>query len=217
MYASSEMTMRSQKELAVILSKLKVFKNPKIELEQYPTDSEVAANVLWQAMLTGDIEDRTIADLGCGTGILGIGALLLGASKVYFIDKDKEALAVLEENFESFEFDKDSYEIHLSDISEFGIGVDTIIENPPFGARKKNRNADRAFLLSAFNLSERIYSFHMTESKSFLSTFAKENGYDVRSLIDFDFPIKQQQSFHKQKIKRIAVTAFFFTKNTITI
>ena len=29
-----------------------------------------------------------IADIGCGSGILGVGAILLGAGKVYAVDND---------------------------------------------------------------------------------------------------------------------------------
>src|SRR3989344_9379113 len=78
--------------LAIELSKLKVFESPKVRQEQYPTDSEIAASVLWNAYILGDLEGKVIADLGCGTGILGIGALLLGAKEVLFVDSDEKAL-----------------------------------------------------------------------------------------------------------------------------
>ena len=69
----------SKGALAVILSKLKVFTAPKVRVEQYPTDAEIAAEVLWQAHMKGDI-GKVSADLGCGTGILGIGLLYWSTS-----------------------------------------------------------------------------------------------------------------------------------------
>jgi len=39
----------------------------------------------------------TVLDLGCGTGVLGIGALLLGA-KVYFVESDGSALEIARNN-----------------------------------------------------------------------------------------------------------------------
>ena len=39
-----------------------------------------------------------ILDLGCGTGVLGIGALILGARRVCFIDNDKEAIDIAKIN-----------------------------------------------------------------------------------------------------------------------
>lgn len=40
----------------------------------------------------------TVIDYGCGSGILGIAAYKLGASRVYAVDNDPEALAVAREN-----------------------------------------------------------------------------------------------------------------------
>jgi len=71
--------MHTKSSLAIELSNLNVFSKAKVKLEQYPTDSEIAADVLWNAYMKDELKGKTIADLGCGTGILGIGALLLGA------------------------------------------------------------------------------------------------------------------------------------------
>ena len=71
----------SKSSLAIILSKLKLFSKPQLNLEQYPTDSEIAAEVLWNAHMNDDLDNKVVADLGCGTGILGIGALLLHSKK----------------------------------------------------------------------------------------------------------------------------------------
>ena len=87
--------MITKSKLAITLSKLKVFDSAKVKLEQYPTDSEVAADVLWNAFMQGDIGNKIIADLGAGTGVLGIGALILGAKKVYFVEKDKDVIKLL--------------------------------------------------------------------------------------------------------------------------
>src|SRR3989338_11601347 len=90
----------TKSRLAIILSKLRQFENPKFLDEQYTTDSEIAAMVLWNAYMSGNIKGKTIAYLGAGTGILGIGALLLGAKKVFFVEKDENAVKILKENLE---------------------------------------------------------------------------------------------------------------------
>ena len=88
----------SKSQLAIILSKLEVFSDPKVKAEQYVTDSEAAASALWNANLLGDIEGKVIADLGCGTGNLGIGAMLLGARRILLIDSDEGALKIAKNN-----------------------------------------------------------------------------------------------------------------------
>ena len=87
-----------KKELAVILSRIKIFEYASVQLEQYPTESEIAADILWKANMAGDVEGKNIVDLGAGHGVLGIGALLLGAKKVSFIDIDKGALKIAKHN-----------------------------------------------------------------------------------------------------------------------
>ena len=84
--------------LAVVLSQLKKFEEPKVRQEQYFMDSEIAASVLWNAYLLKDIEGKAIADLGCGTGVLGIGALMLGAKHAFFVDSDEKALQTAKDN-----------------------------------------------------------------------------------------------------------------------
>lgn len=68
------------KKLQCELEDFGTFENPKIELEQYTTSSHIAACILHTAQFVyDDIENKTIADLGCGSGILCIGAALLDA------------------------------------------------------------------------------------------------------------------------------------------
>ncbi|NCA67042.1 MAG: 50S ribosomal protein L11 methyltransferase [Clostridia bacterium] len=45
-----------------------------------------------------DLTDKTVSDIGCGSGILGIAALKLGAKSCYFADIDKLALENMREN-----------------------------------------------------------------------------------------------------------------------
>ncbi len=84
----------TKKQLAITLSRLEDFKEYNIKLEQYSTPSEICADMLWNAHLLGDIKGKVIADLASGPGFLGIGALLLGARKVYFVDVDKKAIEI---------------------------------------------------------------------------------------------------------------------------
>jgi predicted RNA methylase len=68
------------KKLQYELEDIETFENPKIELEQYTTSSHIAACILHTAQFVyDDIKDKMVADLGCGSGVLCIGAALLNA------------------------------------------------------------------------------------------------------------------------------------------
>ena len=67
-------------------------------LEQYGTDGETAARWLYSINSEEPFEDTNgIIDLGAGNGILGIGALLLGAPNAIFVEIDEEVCESLQE------------------------------------------------------------------------------------------------------------------------
>lgn len=47
-----------------------------------------------------DLKDKVVVDYGCGSGILGVAALLLGAKKVYATDIDPQAVLATQQNAE---------------------------------------------------------------------------------------------------------------------
>ncbi|WP_089605573.1 50S ribosomal protein L11 methyltransferase [Acinetobacter piscicola] len=47
-----------------------------------------------------DVKDKVVIDYGCGSGILGVAALLLGAQKVYATDIDPQAVLATKQNAE---------------------------------------------------------------------------------------------------------------------
>ncbi len=208
----------SKSGLAIALSKLELFEKPKVRLEQYPTDSEVAATVLWEAHMKEDIKEKVSADLGCGTGILGIGILLLGARKVIFIDKDNDAINLAKSNLKKAKSEYNipgKYEFICKDIKKINIEAETIIQNPPFGV--KVRHADRPFLKKSFETAKTIYSFHKSDSKRFVKQFSKEKGFIVTNIWDFKFPLKASYEYHSKRIKRIEVSCFRLQKATLSI
>ncbi len=205
---------RSKKQLSIVLSRLKTFENSKVSLEQYSTDSEVGASLLWNATLLDFIDDKTVLDLGCGTGILGLGALFLDADKVFLVDKDKDALDVLKENIKFiddkyFKINKQKYKIICKDIQVLDVvdldkmKIDLVIMNPPFGV--KNKHADKKFLKVGFSTRKPVYSIHKVESRKFLEKFSADNGYKLTHFWEMDFPLKKSYSFHRKPVKKIKV------------
>ena len=202
----------SKGALAVALSRLEGFIEPKVRVEQYTTDAEVAAEVLWNMKIMDDI-GKVSVDLGCGTGILGIGLVLLNKVRVYMVDSDKEALNVAKKNMEKvqseYEVPGEMVFLH-QDVADFNKKIELVIENPPFGV--KNRHADRVFLKKAFEVGKVIYSFHKSSSKKFVESLSMENGFRVTNIFDFEFPLKATLSYHTRKIKRIKVSCFRLEK-----
>ena len=189
-----------QRKLEMLLEEIEGFSDPELELEQYQTPSLLAAEVLHFAYMQGDLDD-SVHDLGCGTGILAIGAKVLGARKVVGYDTDPKALELARKNAEKIGVD---VEFICSDISEVSERVKTTIMNPPFGARVKGR--DRPFLSSALRTSEVIYSIHNRGSLAFIQKFIKPavitHSYVAK------FPIKRTFDFHKKERKVIEVEIY---------
>lgn len=200
--------MLTKKQLAIQLSKLEVFENPKIKLEQYPTDSEIAATVLWDALMKGDIVGKIVADLGAGTGILGIGALLLGAKHVFFVEKDTDAVKILQTNI--LPFRATNYEICQMDVREFQQKVDTVIQNPPFGTRQEHE--DKIFLEKAFSISNVVYSFHKTSTDAFVRAIAEDYSFKIIESYLFSFPLRQTYAHQKKKRELIEVSCYKLIK-----
>jgi len=204
----------SRASLAIILSKLKNFENPKLREEQYSTDSESAASLLWDLHMKGRITGKVIADLGAGTGILGLGAALLGAKKVYLVEKDPDAAKLAKDNLDDLKtkYELKSVEIINSDISDFhkkdlAVGmVDMVLMNPPFGT--KTKHADKMFLEKAFKIAGEIYSFHKSSTSEFIIKFCADNGFAAEKYMNIQFPIKASHRFHSRKIHRIEVACF---------
>ncbi|HDD05190.1 MAG TPA: methyltransferase domain-containing protein [Candidatus Aenigmarchaeota archaeon] len=197
----------NKKELAMLLSELEEIK-PKKELEQYQTPSEIAADLLWTAFLRGDLRGR-VADLGCGNGIFGIGAKLLGAKEVYCVERDEDSLEVAERNARKLGVD---IKFLLMDVRDFEEEVDTVVMNPPFG--RKPHHLDRVFLEKAFEIADIVYSVHPASSAQFLLGFGKKYGFSGEVLKEFDFPLRATFPWHRKKVERFKAVFLRFQRES---
>lgn len=196
----------SKKALAIELQQLSGFEQPDLRKEQYIIDSDVAADMLWQAYMQGDIDDKTIADLGAGTGILGFGALLLGSKKVFLVEIDGKALDIAKSNFKSLQdkgFELGEAVFVVDKIENFDEKVDVVIQNPPFGTKEKH--ADKVFLEKAFELGKVVYSLHKSTTKGFVEAITKDHGFQVSGYKEYDFALKATFEHHRKHIERISV------------
>lgn len=83
------------KKLEEYLQSVDGFEKPNILLEQYPTPSHIASCMLYTIQTKyDDIENKIVADLGCGCGMLSIGSFLLGSPLTIGFEIDTNALKV---------------------------------------------------------------------------------------------------------------------------
>jgi len=200
--------------LAILLSKLDSFRDPQVNSEQYPTPSEIAAEVLWQAHMIDDFTRKVSVDLGSGTGILGLGSLILGAKQVFLVESESSAMEISKKNAEIVQKQCESESSQVifcnTEINKLHEKADIVLQNPPFGT--KVRHADREFLLKAMETAPIIYSFHKSESQAFIHALSKDQGYVITHTWNFDFPLKVSMKHHKKPVKYIRVSCFRLEK-----
>ncbi|WAC04718.1 MAG: METTL5 family protein [Methanoregula sp.] len=192
------------KKLEMALQRLAGFPRPRAALEQYQTPAPLAARLLYHALMKGDIEKKSVCDLGTGTGVLAIGAALLGAENVRGIDIDHSATVVAKENATLMGVDVEFLVVDVRDASLAGrIGnCDTVIMNPPFGAQEAH--ADRPFIDLALLTAPVTYGIFNAGSTQFIRTYT-EGRAEIAERVGGVFPIKRTFSFHTKEIQEIEV------------
>ncbi|KYK35460.1 MAG: hypothetical protein AYK18_03205 [Theionarchaea archaeon DG-70] len=188
-----------KKQLAMTLSTLKTA-HYDAALEQYTLPGDTAAEILVTAYDFGDIHQKTIADLGCGSGILGTGALLLHAASVRFIDCDCSVLEIARENVGQVTkgLKVGDATFTCSNIINVTFTVDTVIQNPPFGTKKKG--ADVEFLKKATQSAPVVYSLHKKGNAAFL---AQQTTHVLTHAKEMKIPLFRNYPFHEKKVVHI--------------
>ncbi len=213
-----------KRKLEMLLEQVRGFDRPDVTKEQYVTPATVAADLLYFAFMNGDL-DGSVIDLGCGTGVLAIGARVLKddagmgdadtdvTQKVIGIDSDNRALEVARANAESLGTDvdwvccdvRDSDDVLSAVVLNGGSRFDTVVMNPPFGAQEKGN--DRPFLDKALKIGRVVYSIHNAGSSNFIENYTKGRGA-VTDIVELKFPMRHTYSFHKKEIALIDVELY---------
>ncbi len=192
-----------QKELAILLETITAPKNTNPSLEQYYTPAPIVADIIYSAHYHHDITEKTIIDLGCGTGIFAIAAALTGAYQVIGVDIDTQLISQAQHNAEKHHL---TIEFITADIKNLQLKADTIFMNPPFGAQKPNHHADRLFLEKATTFAPVIYSLHLSKTIPFITTLLTALNFTITTTKKYSFPIKHQFHFHQKPVKYFDVT-----------
>lgn len=191
-----------KKHLEMAIQKVPKHPNPKVDLEQYSTPAIIAADLLWNAYSLGDIADKKVMDLGCGTGIFAIASKLLGAASAIGVDIDKDSTDLASSYCGDVNF-------ICSDICDLenDFDVDTIFQNPPFGSQKNaKKGADLKFISKAIELSPKVlYSFHMASTEEFLISYFEKNDLEITHIFRYNFPIPKIYEFHTRESANVEV------------
>jgi len=177
------------------------------KLEQYSTPADIAADIIWDAFAEGNIQGKSVADLGCGNGVLSIAAKLMGASEVMGMDLDPKALAVAEENAKALGLDITFRE---GDVSALDGKFDTVVQNPPFGAQR--RHADRAFIKKSLELATIVYSLHNAGTEIFVARMVEALDAKCRPVKRFKFEIPFSFEFHKKPKETFSMVLLKFER-----
>ncbi|WP_432696462.1 50S ribosomal protein L11 methyltransferase [Marinobacterium sp. YM272] len=74
------------------------------------------------------LDDQLVVDYGCGSGILGIAALLLGAREVVAVDIDPQALTATRDNLERNKLSEELLQVYLPAATP-KVQADTLVAN----------------------------------------------------------------------------------------
>ena len=200
------------KNLISSLESLETFSNPKDYLEQYQTSPQISGEMFHYILnkFPEEISNMKIGDLGCGNGILGISAALIGCKDVVLFDIDEEIIDIAKQNVNNLEL-QNCIQIILCDVNQIKNWkclykkFDIIVTNPPFGIRSQN-GADVEFLKCAVNLSSQfVYSLHKFSTFNFLKKFYEKNNINDVNGFKIEYGLPKSYKFHKKNNKVIEV------------
>lgn len=188
-----------QRHLAMRLSSLSPHPCNSVELEQYPTEGNLAAAWLTKINLGDGFEGKHVLDLGAGNGVLGIGAAFLGAAHVTLIECDATTVDVLRKNVQDVEGDSMCTVLEQTvkgspiDLQK---SVDIAIMNPPWGVQ--TQRADRVFFETVFAMQIPIIHFLHSIGAEHLLPLAHNNGYALHSIYQDDFRLPAAYAHHSK-------------------
>ncbi|CAJ0923895.1 unnamed protein product [Ranitomeya imitator] len=195
------------KQLESCLQQVNGFESPKLLLEQYPTRPHIAACMLYTIHNTfDDIEEKVIADLGCGVWSAqhrGSGVRCWVSTKLCIgFDIDEDALGIFRTNAEEFELPNvDLVQCDVCSLPSTSLekSVDTVIMNPPFGT-KHNKGMDMTFLKNALQMARTsVYSLHKTSTREHVQKKAADWKVKMEVIAELRYDLPASYKFHKKK------------------
>ena len=125
--------------MRIITGKAKGIKLDTLSGENTRPTSERAKEAVF-SMLQFDLEGREVLDLFAGSGQMGLEAVSRGAASATFVDKAKDAVAIINKNIEKTKL-KDNCRVFCADVSDYIRTVkgrrkfDIVFIDPPYALR----------------------------------------------------------------------------------
>lgn len=188
------------------LSEIEGFENPRISLEQYKTPPALAADLIFTAYMNEDIEGKEVLDLGTGTGMLGIGAALLGG-EVTAVDKDEDALEQAEKNMKRLGVEMDIEQKDIEDVEE---DFDTVVMNPPFSVHSEE---GLKFFEKAFEVADSVYSVGPVSFEERIKDLAGKFDHRVSETESYTIELPPTFGFHTEAGKEVSVKIYITRRN----
>lgn len=189
--------MGTRRALARRLGQVADFADPSVRLEQYLTSPDLAASICHTAAMQGDLRERSVLDLGTGTGMLALGARSANPDRIVGIDVDAGALDRARSN-ENRLYDHSTIEWIQADAARPPLSITdaTVLSNPPFGAQDDSIHGDRPFLKATAELASVSYTVHNEGSQRFIESVAADAGGTVTHAFAAELPIERRFDFH---------------------
>ncbi|MEM4717569.1 MAG: methyltransferase [Desulfurococcaceae archaeon] len=179
----------------------------KRELEQYPTPTSTASHMAWIIRMKNKLVNKTILDMGCGSGVLSIASLLAGSSRVICLDIDEDIL-LSAGNLVSSYYGELSHRVILVNgdaLNTFFSNVDTVVMNPPFGVIERNRGLDVQFLEKALLNARYVFSLHKFSNGlvEIIKDIANSRRLEIIWFEILELEIPMLYPRHRRKVHRI--------------
>lgn len=182
------------------LSHVEDFKSPRVELEQYQTPPQLAADIVYSCYMQGH---EKVVDLGTGTGILAIGAALLGLD-VTAVEVDSKALKEAKKNADNIGVEIDFVE---KDITQFNPSTefDAVVMNPPFNVQS---DEGPKFWEKALTVGDTVFGVAGKGFETRLKRLCNEFNHEIVASEAYTIGLPASYEFHLEESRETPIDVY---------
>jgi ribosomal protein L11 methyltransferase len=150
----------------------------------FGTGQHETTSLCLEAVETVGVEGKDVLDMGCGSGILGIGARMLGAKSVTAVDIEENSARIATENAKKNNVFDDSFKVYWGNVLDGGSFKEMILpEKKVYEIVLINIVADIVCemlpMISKSLNGKIVYSGIISERKEKVLSALAENGFSV--------------------------------------